>query len=215
MFWSSLLLSLIVWPALGSPSTQAPGGPEGHHAASSLPALQSTLEHATNTAAELPPETAGGAVGWVAFGEAMEANASGKKKLQRPVMVDFYTDWCGWCKRQDATTFRDPRVVNYLNQWYHAVQFDAEGNSPVVFRGETLKRQGKTHALATQLASNRGRIGYPTIVLLSPEGETLAVLQGYQTPEKLLPQLVYYAEGYHEDLDFATFKGLYQMPDAP
>jgi thioredoxin-related protein len=176
-----------------------------------LPSAASNPELSLNQGLRL----AGPEVDWIAFGEAMETNLGGKKKHQRPLLVDFYTDWCGWCKRQDATTFRDPRIVNYLNEHFHAVQFDAEGNAPVEFRGETLQRQGKTHQLALQLASQRGRIGYPTIVLLSPEGDTWAVLQGYQTADKLLPQLVYYAEGYHEDLDFATFKGLYQMPDAP
>ena len=33
------------------------------------------------------------------------------KKEPRKVIVDVYTDWCGWCKRLDATTYKDPAVV--------------------------------------------------------------------------------------------------------
>ena len=28
----------------------------------------------------------------------------------KAIFVDVYTDWCGWCKRMDATTFRDKKV---------------------------------------------------------------------------------------------------------
>ena len=30
------------------------------------------------------------------------------EKEPRKIMVDVYTDWCGWCKRMDASTFQDP-----------------------------------------------------------------------------------------------------------
>jgi thioredoxin-related protein len=153
----------------------------------------------------------GDGISWVGLEEAMDAN--GKKRSARPVLVDVYTDWCGWCKRQDATTFQDPRVTAYLEEHYHAVRFDAEGGQTVTWKGEELGRRGKTHEWALRMATQRGRIGYPTLVILSPEGESLAVLPGYHTAEKLLPYLVYYAEGYHEDLDFATFQGLYTVPE--
>jgi len=34
----------------------------------------------------------------------------------RPVMLDFYADWCVSCKEMDRFTFRDPRVIARLGQ---------------------------------------------------------------------------------------------------
>jgi len=44
---------------------------------------------------------------WLSMSEAQEKFA----KEKRPILVDLYTDWCGWCKRLDATTYKDPEVV--------------------------------------------------------------------------------------------------------
>ena len=44
-------------------------------------------------------------------------------------MVDFYTSWCGWCKKMDNETFSNPIVVKILNKYYNPVKFNAEGNA--------------------------------------------------------------------------------------
>ena len=40
------------------------------------------------------------------------------KKNPRPILVDLYTDWCGWCKVMDRETYQNDKVVNYINQTY-------------------------------------------------------------------------------------------------
>ncbi len=48
---------------------------------------------------------------WVGHDEGIaRADAEGKH-----VLIDFYTGWCGFCKKMDATTFRDRRVIDYIN----------------------------------------------------------------------------------------------------
>ncbi|MEL6592072.1 MAG: DUF255 domain-containing protein, partial [Bacteroidota bacterium] len=70
-------------------------------------------------------------VNWVSIEEAAEkASQDGKK-----ILIDMYTDWCGWCKRMDATTYADPAVVKYINDNYHAVKFDAESKEAVTING--------------------------------------------------------------------------------
>ena len=57
----------------------------------------------------------------------------------RRVMVDMYTSWCGWCKVMDKKTFTDPNVVQYLNENFVLVKFNAERRNPVEFQGETYE----------------------------------------------------------------------------
>ena len=54
----------------------------------------------------------------------------------RPMFIDVYTDWCGWCKRMDATTFQDQNIANYLNANFYAVKLDAETKDSINFKGK-------------------------------------------------------------------------------
>ncbi|WP_058496759.1 protein-disulfide reductase DsbD [Legionella drozanskii] len=51
------------------------------------------------------------------------ANAKG-----RPVMLDFYADWCTSCKFMEATVFKDPRVTEALKDFV-VVKVDITGNN--------------------------------------------------------------------------------------
>ena len=51
-------------------------------------------------------------VNWISFEEAQNLAKTNPKK----VYVDVYTDWCGWCKRMDATTFSNPVIARYMNK---------------------------------------------------------------------------------------------------
>ena len=59
-----------------------------------------------------------GQVRWVSFSEAVELS----KKEPRKILIDIYTDWCGWCKKMDATTYGDGAVVEYINRHFYAVK---------------------------------------------------------------------------------------------
>ncbi|HNK01901.1 MAG TPA: protein-disulfide reductase DsbD [Accumulibacter sp.] len=50
------------------------------------------------------------------------------KSAQRPVMLDFYADWCVTCKEMERTTFADPRVQAELARWT-LLQADVTRNS--------------------------------------------------------------------------------------
>ena len=90
-----------------------------------------------------------------------QAAASGK-----PIVIDFWADWCGWCERLDQTTNIDPLVVK-LSKQFVAVKVDTEGSPAQV-------------AIAIQY----GVTSLPTIAFLSPSGRQLLRVTGYQGPGK-------------------------------
>ena len=90
-------------------------------------------------------------------GSARQAAAEGGKKL---VLVDFYTAWCGPCKRLDETTWKDPRVRDWLSKEAVCLKVNAEKDEP----------------LAEKYRIN----AYPTLLLLRPDGSEVDRLVGYR-----------------------------------
>ncbi|MBC8047924.1 MAG: thioredoxin family protein [Fimbriimonadaceae bacterium] len=142
---------------------------------------------------------------WVSIEEAMTKTAQNPK----PIMIDFYTDWCGWCKKLDQTTYSDKEVIDYINKHYYAVKFDAEQKEQITFLGKTYSFVASgnrgTHQLAAQLANRNGRIGYPTITFLDANGNRLAAEGGYKDVPKMKSVLRYYGEEFYVSMTFNEF----------
>jgi thioredoxin-like negative regulator of GroEL len=94
----------------------------------------------------------------------------------KPLLLDFGTESCTWCRKLDVTTFRDPSVVSLLNDQFVTLKVDAE-REPML-----------TQALRVQQ--------YPTMVLAGPDGKILGVLEGYQEAPRMVDQLRKVAAAY-------------------
>ena len=137
----------------------------------------------------------------------------------RKVMMDVYTSWCGPCKMMMKNTFTDPNVIEYINQYYYAVKFNAEGEKEVTFRGNTYKNpnynpakansRNGTHEFTMAVAPVNGRIAYPTIVYMDEEFAILSPVQGYLKPAQIMPILSYFGEDSYKTTDWQTFSASY------
>ena len=129
------------------------------------------------------------------------------KEDPKPIFIDAYTDWCGWCKRLDADTFSNPIIAKYLNDNFYPVKFDAESSKPVTFLGNEFindGKAGKAHQLAVALM--QGRMGYPTVIFMNEKGELLAPVPGYKQPQELEPYLVFFAEKRYVSENWEAFQ---------
>ncbi len=139
-----------------------------------------------------------------------------KVKVEKIIMVDFYTDWCGWCKRLDKETYMDAEVIELMNKYFYALKFDAEQKDSISFAGKEYKFKASgsrgTHGFASEMATRPGgRIGYPTITFISHMGEKIAVEAGFKDAQKMKLTLLYYGEGHYKTKDFTTFQTVYNQ----
>ncbi len=128
---------------------------------------------------------------WKSMQEAIDMNP----KEGKLIFVDAYTDWCGWCKRMDQTTFLDSAVISVLNEHFIPVKFNAEGSEVITHNGKSYEnpnpgRTRSTHTFTYFLLGQR--FGYPSFAFLDVNNNVIGVLPGYQKPEQLLNVLKYF-----------------------
>ena len=88
----------------------------------------------------------------------------------KPVLVNFYADWCVWCKRLESTTLRDAKVAALLSDRVVPVNLNVDGD------GREL--------------SNRYHVdGLPTILVLDASGNEIGRIPGYMPPTGFLERV--------------------------
>ncbi|MGP1362255.1 MAG: thioredoxin family protein [Bacteroides sp.] len=140
-------------------------------------------------------------VKWYSLSEALKA----AEKSPKPLFMDMYTDWCGWCKRLDADTFTNAEIAAYLNKNFYPVKFDAEQKGKIQYRGKTYEGDAsdRVHPLAMELTN--GRLSYPMTIYLKADGTVITGIPGYQTPEQMEPILHFIATGAYETQKWEDF----------
>ena len=123
-------------------------------------------------------------VRWRSWNEGLrEAAAS-----NRPVLVDVYTDWCGWCRRMDRDVYARKDVEAYLSKRFVPIKLNAESRTSASY-------QGKAQTLRS-IALRFGVSGYPTSVFLRPDGQHLGNMDGYIPADRFLLILRYIGDGH-------------------
>lgn len=149
-----------------------------------------------------------GGIRWYTWEEAIQMSKIEKRKI----MVDVYTQWCGWCKRMDKTTFKNPTIVSYLNSHYYPIKFDAETKEDIEFQGKTYRfvNNGMRgyHELAAEIT--RGRLSYPTIVFLDENFDIIQSIPGYREPLEFEQIITYFGTNSHKKMPWEKYRSVYK-----
>lgn len=112
---------------------------------------------------------------WMTF---EEAEAKMKQKPKK-VIIDVYTSWCGWCKVMDKKTYTNDSLIQYVNENFYAVKFDAEQKAPIQFKGKTWEYSAQNRASDLAIQLMQGRMSYPTTIFMDEGFENAQPLPGY------------------------------------
>ncbi|MEO6734477.1 MAG: DUF255 domain-containing protein [Ferruginibacter sp.] len=135
----------------------------------------------------------------------MEEMQVAYKKSPRPILVDVYTNWCGWCKVMDKETYNNSKVAAYINEKYYAVKFNAESKDSVVWNGKKFgyNAQNKVNEMAIYLLY--GQMSYPSTVFLSTLDAKPAPLPGFLKPKEIESPLKFFGDGVYKTKNFPEF----------
>ncbi len=97
-------------------------------------------------------------INWISFNQLNDSLKTQPKK----VFVDFYADWCLYCKEMNRTTFQDDLIIKELNENYYAVKMNIETEEEITFGGQTFvnkraKKMNPVHEIALLLASRKNK----------------------------------------------------------
>ena len=133
----------------------------------------------TKSAKETQPKTSGEErLVWLDWNEGYaKAVKSGKV-----VLVDAYTEWCGWCKKMDRDTYTQAEIIHKINSDFVPVKFNPEVENRV-YKIDTMTLSGvQLYGLLTQ----GNATGFPTTYFIFPARKKIMLEVGYKGPEAFL-----------------------------
>ena len=147
-------------------------------------------------------------VQWMSFEEALEAQQKEKRKM----IIDVYTDWCAWCKKMDQSTFSNEFIIEYVNQHFYPVKFNAEQKEDILFKEKTYKyvKYGRNGYHELAVALTQGRLNYPTIVFMDEDLSIIQALRGFQSSLRFEQIMTYFAQDYHKSIPWNKYSENYQ-----
>lgn len=142
-----------------------------------------------------------GLVNWMTIEEA----AAKLQNEQRPVLVDLYTTWCGWCKQMDRKTYSNKQVAQYVLDNYYPVKIDAETHSVINWKGKAYQFSPDFRSNEFAVYLTGGRLEFPTTIIIPPGGDPQAI-PGYMEPKQIELLLRYFGEGNYKKFSFEDFQ---------
>jgi thiol:disulfide interchange protein len=101
---------------------------------------------------------------WYTYEEGMVVAGS----TEKPVILDFFADWCPPCIAMEEGTYPDPRVVSEMKDF-------------IAIKVDTQKR--------IDIESKYGITYYPTVIILDSKGKEVSRHIGYLGPLEMVNEI--------------------------
>lgn len=146
-------------------------------------------------------------INWVTIEEAYALSQQDGKKI----LVDFYTDWCGWCKKLDKDTYSKANVIEYINANFHAVKFDAEQRGELTLGDKTYSfiDQGRRGVHEFAAVMMNGRPSYPSTSVLDANLNPITTVPGYHGPAEMLMILSFLGGDHYQTTSWEEYQRTY------
>lgn len=115
---------------------------------------------------QMPAQSGGQQMGQIRWYTSYSEAAAVAKKENKPLLLFFTgSDWCGWCKKMHQEVFSSSEFAQSVGNNFIFVEVDFPMNKPL----PSAQQQENN-----QLKQKYGITGYPTIIILDPNGNFIA-----------------------------------------
>ena len=150
----------------------------------------------------LAPAPGANRIKWMTIEEA----AANLKKEKKPVLIDLYTDWCGWCKVMDKKTYSNNNVAAYLQDKFYAVRVDAETKEKIIWNDKSYNYNSSYRANEFSVYITKGRLEFPTTIIIPADGSEPQAIAGYLETKDFELIAKYFGEGGYNNISFEDYQ---------
>jgi len=118
---------------------------------------------------------------WVDYKTGLQMALEEKK----PVLINFFAEWCHYCKKMDNDTYGAIQIIDYLNENFVTIKINTDKER--------------------NLASSYKVMGLPTTWFLEYDATRIGPLSGYITPADLIGVLKYIKGNHHKNMTLKEF----------
>ncbi|MBS1667431.1 MAG: DUF255 domain-containing protein [Bacteroidetes bacterium] len=141
-------------------------------------------------------------VKWIGLTEA-EANLKNEK---RPILIDLYTDWCGWCKVMDKKTYSNKKLAAYLADKFYTVRLNAETKEQISWNGKTYHFNSAYKVNEFAIFITKGRLEFPTTIVIPTDGSEPQAIAGYLETKDFEIIAKYFGESNYGNISFDEYQ---------
>ena len=127
------------------------------------------------------------------------------QKEKKPLLIDLYTDWCGWCKVMDKKTYSDKHVAEYVSDKFYAVKINAETRDKIAWNNKIYNFSSAYRSNEFAVYLTGGKLEFPTTIFIAADGNPQAI-PGYMTPKDFELLVKYFGENAYGKIPFDEYQ---------